>query len=746
MKGTLYVGLAACVVLAAGLFVYLEQRSSPIPTSWPIASGVPVPTGAIGGITWQRGGTLPGAVPHVRALIPTADRLLALGEVDVAGRGSVPAVWSSTDAVTWKLITKPDTFSPGSAYTYTATADGRGGLYALILLDEPGLSGMTLWHSSDGVTWARLTLDQSWVPNDLTTTAANGMAVATGQVMEQQQWRRYAWYSTDGLTWTRATLPDAYPDLGAAALIAGGVGGFEILESGVGVAWHSDDGRTWVKAEPPSAGPVGAFRTFHPTTLLDSDGTFVALGYDGAAGGPPSAWTSADGRTWSRSTIDEPSPAFGCEVACEPAVAAQIGSSLVALGYRTEDRGTLPASMPIVTWVSTDAGRTWHVRGSGSPGVLPVTLAVFESQLVLVGDQLPGGGFVRSVQGTIAWQAAEPPAPSQPSIRPTPSSTPSPGRSLKPGPITFKQATVPKVTAQPWDTNSISYVNGHFYNVFNRKHGSLLWESDNGTTWRQIASEAQFNGKGKQDCAFVTSLAEDGNGGLVAVGGMDGSCSATVTAAAAAWQSNDGVTWRKATIQPSQTGVLYSVAYAGGNLVAAGQGGEVLYSADHGRTWQAVSSVSDPAAGLISLTPWQGGFIAGDGVHAWRSSDGREWVPVGMAPGGAVAVGGILVGVSNGFYWSSDGATWTAATGAPAESYDPWTIAGDGTVAIALSAQDEMWITADGKTWRDTGSKLIITKTGEHGAVPSFGIGAGRLVTIISDSNLTRAYYADLLK
>jgi len=29
--------------------------------------------------------------------------LLALGDVDVASRGSVPAVWSSTDAATWKL-------------------------------------------------------------------------------------------------------------------------------------------------------------------------------------------------------------------------------------------------------------------------------------------------------------------------------------------------------------------------------------------------------------------------------------------------------------------------------------------------------------------------------------------------------------------------------------------------------------------------------------------------------------------
>jgi photosystem II stability/assembly factor-like uncharacterized protein len=311
---------------------------------------------------------------------------------------------------------------------------------------------------------------------------------------------------------------------------------------------------------------------------------------------------------------------------------------------------------------------------------------------------------------------------------------------------------MPKAPAEAGD-NSVWYVNGHFYNVFNRwdrrgtrpHHGPLVWESDDGTSWRQIANEAQFNGKGKQECAFITALTEDGNGGLVAVGGMDGSCAGTVTSIAAVWQSDDGVTWRKATIQPAQTGVLYDVAYAGGNLVAVGQEGELLSSADHGKTWQP-GSLSDRSGGIISVTPWQDGFIAGDGGHTWRSSDGRAWVPLGIAPGGVTAVGEVLVGVPDGLYWSPDGATWTAATGAPSEPFEQWTIGSDGRVAIALSAQDEMWITTDGKTWRDTGSKLIITATGEHGAIQSFCIGAGRLVTIISDGNLTRAYYADLLK
>jgi hypothetical protein len=104
------------------------------------------------------------------------------------------------------------------------------------------------------------------------------------------------------------------------------------------------------------------------------------------------------------------------------------------------------------------------------------------------------------------------------------------------------------------------------------------------------------------------------------------------------------------------------------------------------------------------------------------------------------------VGVANGHYWSSDGATWTAAAGPAVEPGDQWTIRSDGRVAITFSRQHDLWITTDGRTWRDTGQKFIVTDTGEHGGEPAFCIGAGRLVTIVSDGKQTRAYYADLLK
>jgi hypothetical protein len=105
---------------------------------------------------------------------------------------------------------------------------------------------------------------------------------------------------------------------------------------------------------------------------------------------------------------------------------------------------------------------------------------------------------------------------------------------------------------------------------------------------------------------------------------------------------------------------------------------------------------------------------------------------------------------------SVTGRPWKASTGTTVESFDLWTIGGGDGIEIALTrskwlgesvvSPSEMWITTDGKTWRDTGSKFIVTDTGEHGGAPSFCIGAGRLVTIVSDGKQTRAYYADLLQ
>jgi hypothetical protein len=88
----------------------------------------------------------------------------------------------------------------------------------------------------------------------------------------------------------------------------------------------------------------------------------------------------------------------------------------------------------------------------------------------------------------------------------------------------------------------------------------------------------------------------------------------------------------------------------------------------------------------------------------------------------------------------------TAAAGPSFFQVENWALSSDGRVAIAVNPQSEMWITTDGRTWRDTGTELVVTPSGEHGQMQQFCIGAGRLVTIISVGKLTRAYYTDLLE
>jgi len=274
------------------------------------------------------------------------------------------------------------------------------------------------------------------------------------------------------------------------------------------------------------------------------------------------------------------SPAFGCEVSCEPAVVTQIGapsSRSLSTAGPCDVAGLGPRRHVGVDGRRPDVARG-RLRVAGSPAGGPRSLrlrargARRTTRRRRVGALRPGNH---------RWQAVESPAPSQPSIQPTPSATLfCRARRSSQGPITFKQATtVPKVSAQPWDTNTMSYANGHFYNVFNRLSGSLLWESDDGTTWPRLPTRPNQR-QGKAGLR-IHHVARRGRQRRARGGRRNGQLlHRTVTATAAAGNRTTEWTWRKATIQPSQTGVLVNVAYSGGNLIAAGQGGEVLYSAD----------------------------------------------------------------------------------------------------------------------------------------------------------------------
>jgi hypothetical protein len=764
-------GLAVCVVLAAGLLVVQAQHPSPNPTaSTPAASSArspgpsDSPTSAvpmtIGGIDWQTGETLPQA-GEVTAAMAMGDEVFALGYLSIPGRRLSAAVWSSTDGLTWNLLTRPDTFSSDGSFIQSASSDGQGGLLASGLTYGASSNAGALWHSKDGRAWTPVSLGSSEIPANLTIAVSGRTLVAEGIVRLPDPPKRQAWWSTDGVNWTATELPAGLATLDP-VLLAGGAKGFEFLVPAGSdqpmSAWHSDDGRTWVETQPPGLPePLGTFGAFSPTSLLTSDGVFVAVGSNDSPSGRVAAWTSVNGRTWSQSAIGDPGNEFGCKDLCRPAVVAQVGASLVAVGYAKQDVSVdvSPAAADVV-WTSGDAGRTWNL-GSGPNGVRPAALAALDSQPILLGTT----DSLRSFRGSIAWKpaAAETP-PTVPSPSPTPAA-PTSGPSIVVGPITFHRATMPKAPAMAWD-NTTWYLNGRFYSAINQNYaswkprlpnGPLIWESDDGTNWRQLANEKQFNAGGTRPCASIYALAEDGAGGLVAVGGMAAHCGQWSVPASipAIWRSSDGVTWRRATIEGAGADLLQSVASSGGRLVASGAAGTVLYSSDHGQSWHAATPNGFEAHSIV-VAPWQGGFIAAGQVaatgqsDAWKSSDGRDWVALGKAPvlDALLSFGNLLVGEGLGaIYWSSDGYNWSTSS---AQGW--WAIGGRDEVAVAVTQAGEIWTSTDGRTWRESGTWLPLGPGG--GGLwgrPTFCVGAGRLVTILTDITETQsgAFYADLV-
>ena len=371
---------------------------------------------AISGIDWQAGEKWSEAW-GVKAVVPLDDKVLAFGSALVPGRaggGQVGAVWSSTDGLTWKRITGPDTFSKAFSTISDASPDGRGGIFATVLVEaESGdYSCHELWHSADGLAWTPVELVPPKYPNALVVAGNARMTVVEGSVWVAGRSAGYVWSSADGTNWSSAELPpaDGY-QLGYAPNLAAGAGGFEILDTSDGNlpahAWHSDDGRTWVKTPAPGLTGADSPADDH-TSLLAVGAGFVAVGHVGSVEAPkPAAWWTPDGKTWTKSVMEDPGERFGCKSMCEPIVVTQVGSSLVAMGYAKKDTtDSLSPAAAVVVWTSEDAGRTWKLLGSAPAGVVPAFAATFHSQPIVLDTTEATSSF----RGSITWKPFKSPS------------------------------------------------------------------------------------------------------------------------------------------------------------------------------------------------------------------------------------------------------------------------------------------------------------------------------------------------
>ena len=193
--------------------------------------------------------------------------LLAVGsELPAACGGpvTVKAMWTSTDGLTWSLVTPPADFASASVYTLDG---GSSGFIATGLLKD----GVTeaVWLSTDGRSWHQGALPKSVFGSVLVQggTAFGGGFVASGAVRGDEGCGGYQlltpslWWSTDGKGWTRAALTGAAPATNSSvvvtkisdhALMAVASEWNEVTQVSSEKVWVTSDGRTWKQIVSPS--------------------------------------------------------------------------------------------------------------------------------------------------------------------------------------------------------------------------------------------------------------------------------------------------------------------------------------------------------------------------------------------------------------------------------------------------------------------------------------------------------------
>jgi hypothetical protein len=309
--------------------------------------------------------------PPVR-ILASAGRLLAMGNppepiCDRQGEGAVckpsgPApLWVSDDARTW-LRVDPAPFAGTSPSRLAARPDG------FVVVGETFGGKAAIWHSSDGIAWARVALPSSFDHAILMNVASTpGGYLAVGR---------------DG-------APDVAMPGGAA------------YNPGIGLpaAWWSADGLNWIAASVEAEQAPGAQLL---NVMAGSDGLLV-IGSDStdphASARTAAGWVSTDGRTWTR--IDAAAFAtrpYGSIAGSNGAQIVTIGPKLVGGRY---DPDTLGA------WVSTNGIEWRSLPISGFEADLPggdvSSLAKAHIDQMLV---VPGGLIVLGQNGglgEIAW-------------------------------------------------------------------------------------------------------------------------------------------------------------------------------------------------------------------------------------------------------------------------------------------------------------------------------------------------------
>lgn len=265
---------------------------------------------------------------RVTALVEANGRLLAFAVVwDQSGNGG-PVALSSSDGRNWVPL---DTRVFSIRGEVASVAEGAGEWIAVGREIESGIDPgerPAMWRSTDGLTWERMNLsntalDTPGVVYDIVHGASGWVAVGNSPI-DNGFSQATVWTSTDGESWTHALLPSvAYevlpgfgttedgPCISDAYAVAAGPAGYIAAGDCVPprafavmtTAWSSPDGIEWTQS-------TDIEEVFdEPASIVDAvvtDTGYAMVGWrlhsDRMS---PAVWTSQNGLVWEMEDLDE---------------------------------------------------------------------------------------------------------------------------------------------------------------------------------------------------------------------------------------------------------------------------------------------------------------------------------------------------------------------------------------------------------------------------------------------------------
>ena len=272
-------------------------------------------------------------------------KLIAIGYVPPDW---TPAAWTSSNSLDWAYHQVGTT-----AFTFPValTTGPQGGLVAVgRQLDHP-----VAWTSADGASWQLHVVPVLGGMNAerMTAVAATRFGYVAGGSAGPELFERHArfWTSNDGVTWETVTDDKtAFADAEVTAISAIGdrlvaVGWLGTAQHHTGgVAWTSSDGRRWTRVDDPAFKDAAA-----ASMIVAPFGGLLAVGSD-IEKKAALAWLTADGQHWQRVTAGD----YGDRRNLWMTDVAAVGDRVVAVG---SSQATQRASG--TSWVSAD-GITWE--------------------------------------------------------------------------------------------------------------------------------------------------------------------------------------------------------------------------------------------------------------------------------------------------------------------------------------------------------------------------------------------------